>query len=409
MFTPELQLPDNQPVLRPAHLGQYLEAREQWGEYLTTPLMELLKSHSADLAIHEYTLPAFTTHERLHQTPACTIVTPVRVLGEKPLNIWRTPVLLQRECASIGPCEVAVWANTQFSVRWQTMPEAMEAFEDWQNKFTDSGLFTPDFRLRLTHTFLKAHDNFNQIRAGYMDAIAIDALARHFPLDHPIIWLDADTPFIGHGAIRQMRDAIVARKGHFVKANMVLVGEEMDAPFLAQRPEHEKVAAIYALARRMIESNLGPTDPRGYVDESGFGMTLGTYLACGGVGISDPLLGESRTLLARGRAVLDSNIPLVYHLKNARVGNSYRLFARLAQTLDPWQLPDRQDGDDYTDYQTLSQQKNSPIRSGPVAATGVHEMVRRMAARQEALTGTGLKDSQERRLEKIIARCGFAG
>ncbi len=175
---------------------------------------------------------------------------------------------------------------------------------------------------------------------------------------------------------------------------------------MAERTTAEKVAAIYSLARKLIEHNLAPTDNRGYVDESGLAMTMGAFLKSGGVSTSDPSVGESRGLLRRAKNLLDPTIPLLKYIPNARIGNSDRRFVQIARTQPPIALPKSEDGDDYVDYLSME----PAVPDEPLYVTtreSLEEMISYMDDRQYDRTGHRLTPRQCRHLGQTVTRFGF--
>jgi hypothetical protein len=348
--------------------------------------------------------------------PAATITMPVEIVREQRGTIFHAVRQIARASDRLAaPLEVFMWANTALTSTSvipleedrQHMLLAMNRLERLKDGLSALSL-PPQIRLRLAHRFQMPGENFNQIRSRYMQHIVLEATGRKLPGHHPVIWLDADTPFIIPHAIPLLIDAVLSRRAHFVHANTVYSGSRRNAPPLAQRPEAEKVAALYALTRRMIERNLEPTDPRGYVEESGLAFSIETWRRTGGNALADPTKGESRTLLERGRAALDPAIPLLSYIERARIGNSYRRFERLAETHYPCELPGMEDGPEYVDFQNMTGSQPMQCRDRPVTNQDAWEMVGRMTARQEARTNTSLTPAQVVRLERIIGRCAFA-
>jgi hypothetical protein len=244
-----------------------------------------------------------------------------------------------------------------------------------------------------------------------MDVLIMETRFQHItPEQDPVVvWIDANTPFLDSEALDLAEVAAREHRGWFIKTNLQLTSEEGPSDFsIGELSQSERVAMVYSIARRNLEWNLSPTDSRGYVEEPGMAMLLSTYRASGGVATTDPLLGESRTLLQRAGQALDlTATPLVWNENLARVGKSYRRFVWMAERYPAHVLAGSEEGDDYESFTTLVN-RNTPPRTDAVTIGEVLEMVRRMVAAQYERTGTGLTRAQAKRMIKIIHRCGFA-
>jgi hypothetical protein len=382
----------------------------EWDEsYFRSLLVEV-----SNLGLSPYTsynFPAFSSDEWM-QPPARTIVIPVDLMKESPETLERTLWRLRKVCRGMHRTEVVIWFNSYCDKTLAQIPGSITRFEEWAAELEGSRIGTRTFRLRAVHKFRKYETTkdgaFNEIRSAYMDAILNEARPRHFRFMHPVWWLDADTPFMTRGFIRKCERALREQYGHFVKANLQYSGDNPSALPFRERSGAEKVAALYAITRRMLERNLDPTADRGYVEESGLLMALGKYMLSGGVGISNPLLGESRTMLARAARALDTSIPLVYHVTSARIGNSYRRVVELARSMFAWELPGKEEGEDYEDYTSMKSVGLIGSRRDSVTVEEVQDMVRRLEEIQAKRSGTGLTAAQHRCLKLIVARFGFA-
>jgi hypothetical protein len=390
----------------------YIESRKQYAEWEMTYFSSVffvnrnfmfhgtLSRNFPDLSVSEW-----------WEAPTRTVVIPVETMTESYDNLYRTLLALKRACRKLGRTEVVIWFNTGYSGDLVVVQPAITRLETWILALEQSRIAIPNFRLRLTHRFrsdLSGLGDFNEVRAAYMDAIISEACPRYFRFMHPVWWLDADTPFITRNAIRLGERALAKRRGHFVKTNHQYSGDTPRLPVLSKRSDAEKVASVYALTRRMLERNLAPTDPRGYVEESGLLMALGNYMLCGGVGLMDPLLGESKTMLARASKVLDPAIPLVYHINAARIGNSYRRFRLLAATGKAYELAGSEEGENYQDSLAMTKIGLLTPRTDPVGVAEVRELVNRLIKLQYSRTQTHLTAAQARQLDLFISRCEFA-
>jgi hypothetical protein len=340
------------------------------------------------------------------RVPDRTEIIPVE-LSEDPDNLSQVIDALMLTCAQArGPSQVIIW----FNASEEFLEEASPTFEWWAEELLESGIFTPDFRLRVVESLRKPDDNFNNIRSDYMDVMVQDSVLRGFPPLHKLTWIDANTPFIARNAIGDMEEALAKRKGHFVKGNLQLTSDDNYQEFFArEKSEAEWVAVVYSITRRALEWNLDPevwnldTEcPYGYVEEPGLAMTLEAYVKSGGVATTIPWLGESRTLLQRANNTLDRSIPLVYYVKPARIGKTYRRFLWMAERYPAPVLANSQEGKDYESF-TTQVLADTPLRpAGSVTRRELRKMVRLMVETHYARSGKGLTYRQAKRIFKII-------
>jgi len=358
-------------------------------------------------------LPGFTPSE-WRTPPDRTIVVPVELMSTSWETLEQFLRILQRGCRNLGRTEVLIWFNTYFDPDgdWNIIPNAMRDFDIMLAELGNSDIPSRDFRLRVVHRFRISKDSsegaFNEIRSAYMDVLVWQARPRHYPYMHPVWWMDLDTPFMSRALIRVCEYALKEKRGHFIKANLQCVGGNPWAGPLTERSKAEKVASVFAVARRKLERNLTPTDSRGYVEESGLLLAFGKYMRSGGVGVCNPLLGESRTMLERAARVLDPSIPLVYYVKSARMGFDYRNWVLEATWRQAWELPGLEEGDGYLDYTAKAAKGIPPARTDAAAAGEIRTMIQRLETIQIERSGIGLTEPQRRQLELLITRLGFA-
>jgi len=384
-----------------ADINPYLYLRNSLGDVASGSNFMYHNTHDRPrITMHAEALPPFDGDEFWQVTPARTAVIPVE-LSELPSNVEAVLSRLRRACHNLGRTEVVLWFNSDAS----DIAVSMTRYHAWA-QWLETVRSSREFRLHAVHRFRAEGENFSGIRSNYMDAVIMSSVGRAISLDHKVWWLDANMPFIGRDAIVECENAVDLNLGHFVKANLIYVGEEPSNRPLSDRSDAEKVAAVYAFTRRQLEWNLGPTDARGYVEEPGMVMTLRSYIASGGIATTNPLLGESRTMLRRANGRVDSAIPLVHHVRSARIGKTSRRFRVLAERYPAWKLAGSEEGDDYVSYTTLVNQ-DVPLRSDRVTVDEVREMVRRMIAAQYRRTGSGLTEAQAVRNDMFIAQCGF--
>lgn len=398
--------------------SRYCSIRKESGEWGKLPCEATLgRAIGADdiYANVEYInlQPAWITH------PDWSAFVPIAHTSE-PIDLTTSVVDKIAESAKdgAGKVEINLWTNTRADN--DDMAHSMRVFDTYvaslkkwtRGRSRQKHGFGPD-RVRIRAVCMNDPDlDFNYIRAEGTAALAIDSMRRRIRPDHPIVWLDGDTPFMARDAIAKILTALRERKAHFVRGHLVLASDRGRIPAHKRPTEAEKIAGIYGLARQIIEEALDFNDPRGYVDESGLAFTVATYLLSGGVSVSDPNIGESKSLLIRGAQAqadnaLDPAIPLIGFVKDAVIGNSDRRFVKLAQCVSPKELPQSVAGDDYLDYIRL-EQTALPTRQNPVTESEVRQMVDSMFDRQKEHTPNfRIKPNRTAYLNSVISRCGF--
>jgi hypothetical protein len=261
---------------------------------------------------------------------------------------------------------------------------------------------------------MSAGECFNQIRANYMDSLARDALVRGFPLSHPVIWLDADSPYMSRAAIPDLIDAIVSGTAFFYHLNDQLTGDDPNALPFSQRTIEERTAAIYALTERMIHRKTRLRNIHGYMDESGTGFQLGNYLRYGGVGQVNNTIGESRILRLRTKR-WSLKEPRIEYLMAARLGISYRRLPLLLQQFSPAELAWHRTAEDYDDYVSLAAKNEPKAKSDTtISAVTIREMIDTLdRCSSPGIITAGkawspvLSTAQRRQLDLVIKRFGF--
>jgi hypothetical protein len=318
-----------------------------------------------------------------------------------------------------APVEVTLWANSKLGTTGvvdadlELLNRQNIVYEQFVRNCKEAfGRLDGRVRIRSTHNFFEPNHGMNEIRATGTYHIAFEALIRQFDLKHPISYIDADLTVMDSNTVINALTKLKAGDAHFVHTNLIYTGEAISGfkhPALSGKSKAEKVAGIYAIARGMLEQNLGPTEDHGYVEEPGLFFTLQTYLESGGIGTLNPKHGETRTLLRQAKKYLSPKIPLVYYVKNARMGISYRRFAHLAEIRPAWELAGSEEDDEYEEF-TVMQRLHGPQPKIVITEDAVRKMIDKLENIQiERLGSTkkGFKPEQRKRLEAIIARAAF--
>ncbi len=266
--------------------------------------------------------------------PTMTICIPVALGVENSETFAQTLVNINNS-ATEGKFEVIVWANT--SSKFASRDEAQIKFNallEEISRHTYSRL-----TIRPVFQFLESPEvTISNIRGNYMEAVVLDCQKRGFGLDHPILWLDADTTFVSNGSLEAIASSVRNGKGIFVHANLQFsadwaTGEKLDSLDFATR-----AFIVTEIHRRQGLRNRKEFDPPvGYMEESGLAFSLATYLRAGGVNRTDgmnesahlDIKFQNNYLLQEVRfknpQLLDElRSKYYYYLKSARIGTSGR-------------------------------------------------------------------------------------
>jgi hypothetical protein len=332
----------------------------------------------------------------------------------------------------VEPINALIWGNTTLSgTADEDEVYALNYFESLEIAHLVREEVTSDGQLLrvtamsdvLRPISVRPTGRFHTIRSNYMDWVIVDALRQKLSLETPIIWIDSDTPYLSHETIPNLIKALRDQEAYFPHANLVVCSQRGMTIPTADAPIPEKVTALYGMVRGMIEGNLQPCEPRGYVEESGMAMTLRTYLTLGGVHLPFDerhsfVMGESSGLLRAARYMLDKSIPLVSYVPGTNMGFSDRRFRRLAETVKPVMIPKSEDGEGYTDFTALNVSSQINVDTGTTAhrpatttRADLWEMVRFMEHRQVSRPNTTTKQvlstAQLKEVGELIVRWGF--
>lgn len=364
---------------------------------------------------------------------AATVGTPLRLSREPQSNIIHTIRCLERAAHAMDDrLEVWLWANdtlelpVDFGKPARSVGEYEEvAFEQANEQFDRLVNATEDvpydrdaLTLRYGFDFLRDGDYqgshpMTSIRSNFMEAMLHDALLRDLPASQPVFWVDADTTFIGRQAFPRGLRALHGG-ALLVKMALVFTGEPGDARPPSQRTESERLAAIFAIARQIVERPLEGEASRPYPEECGVGLTLGTLALAGKL---QPMgsLGESRLLQINLMRRVGVKAAEFLHLpRSASIGTSTRTLEQLIR--NNTELALALEDDSYVPYtryrfdleEFLPGTVEPPLagRTAGVAMGLLYDLHKRQQA-----AGGGIRHFPDlaalNRFSRVVARLGF--
>lgn len=251
--------------------------------------------------------------------------------------------------------------------------------------------YFPDIQPRFFMTYIQNRTPQNAWRR-VITSILADSLLQQRPLDYPILRFDAGTRAIASGTIENMATAIENNEAHLIKApssfkwvrSSRLLPRQLDElPRRERQAAH--VAGIYALAKSIVEGQLGSTEERPYHEESGSGAQLGTWLRImTAIQNDDPQnksnKNENSVFLHWAKKLPGSHAAPFRYLdynagSHATISDQSR---HLAERLRPWHIPLALDGLSLSELAT---------ESAPVQRRDVIAMVGITLLRQEQACG----------------------
>jgi hypothetical protein len=397
--------------------GQYIEGRQSRGE---TTSLQVTPDGIFDFEVAEQIDLLSPRAREVEGYPTMFIHGALAISPDNPepdAGVLRSIDNLYRAAEYDGPIELQIWGNSrpEKDAAGNTINTAAEDAEFARvatmiDRHLQEGNKQGLVQTRIAHTYSNKH--LVDVRSDGMDWLIYND-RHHDNLSGSVwAWFDmADLTFMSRTALYDLYDALaIKRYAHFVKANLHFTADECETP-LTERDDAEKIAIIYSMTRRLIERNLGPLDERGwYEDECTFAGLVDDYVRLGGVDRTSETMGESKSLLQRGKEALTfpPGKPLLYHVDSARVGTSYRRQHLLARTHRAIDLHSLDGQPNYQTYHELTEQGEAqPLRQDPVTPEELWEMIGEICLSQEQKTGTSLTSAQRQYLSHLIKRCMF--
>lgn len=336
------------------------------------------------------------------EAPTMTICIPVDLKNEDP-NMVAELVERIQNASGDSNYEVLFWINAKSDESLTS--EQREKYIEFTTAI--SKVEHSRLTLRTALQILpEGTATISNIRANYMEAVAIDAEKRGFQQDHPVLWLDADTTFISKDSLKSLADSIRSGESAFVHANLQYSADWANGVPLDELDDATKAIVANEIHRRQGRRGLDPRRARDeYVEESGLGFSISTYLKAGGVNRDDPV-NESAFLMYK----FDRNCPdetkfqyskFFMKIPSSRIGTSARRHYELVKRYGADILYDP-DGEGYGAGGLYSGMDKTNDQK-PIA----REDMQRLFRRQELMQGSVQRwirhaATNDRRLEKFF-------
>jgi hypothetical protein len=247
------------------------------------------------------------------EKPDCTVCVPIAIMGEGQESVLSTVGSIKRAQQSSGrPVELVLWANAKRSVssgadNAEIDTVSRDRYETLKTEL--AGLAGDGLRIRTALQINDPDTTISEVRANYMDAVAMQAVQKGYGYEHPVIWLDADTTALSKNALKDLADGVRKFDSKFVHADSRWSVDWADRP-LAEQDDATKAVALNEIRRRqLVRMNKSEHVIQGaYTEEWGLAFAMGTYLEAGGVDTSDAS-NESMNLILRAQRSDSANMP----------------------------------------------------------------------------------------------------
>lgn len=224
--------------------------------------------------------------------PALTVCIPVAVTKEEPATVMHTVELVKRSQQELGkPVDVIVWANAKYAGE-DSEAATQEAAQ--ANYVTMQEMLKPadgeGLRIQTALEVLPEEEaTMVKLRSNYMDALSVQAAERGYGVDHPVLWMDADTTMLSPAALGKIEASVRNFDAMVVHTNLRYNLDWANGTPLGELDDASKAVAIHEIHRRQrtrFEEAMNTPDSGaalGYNDEPGTAFALGSYLAGGGL------------------------------------------------------------------------------------------------------------------------------
>lgn len=277
-----------------------------------------------------YSLLEPVSERQTEQKPEMTICIPVALLAEDQATIDHTLDAINESQKQLGkPVEVILWTNVvtpkpeaKPSLRQRVKERRMAAKAEKRYQELRSSLLQfdhTDLQIKTAFQALPEEEfSISKIRSNYMEAAAINAHRNDYDPSHPVLWLDADITYMTKNTLPVLNNKLRAGKTMFVHADERFTTEWADGKPMSERDPATRAIMIDEIHRRRFAKMAKKQGKHvGYVEESGLGFTLDTYLNLGGVNTNDAV-NESSNLIAHGGQLLISGEVTRYPEPSAR-------------------------------------------------------------------------------------------
>lgn len=145
----------------------------------------------------------------------------------------------------------------------------------------------------------------NIVRNNFMEAVIARLMDGEIDIDHPVLWLDADTTRIRPGTLRAVQQDIKKHPFGFCHTGIDYSLEWLEGTRPQDWDAYSKLLFVDEMVRRAFKraahqqfSSENSIEDRIYAEESGLAFPLSTYLTSGGLHSKDSI-GESYHLRRR--------------------------------------------------------------------------------------------------------------
>lgn len=318
MKTHERELPQEESTLLDSPLGRVLVGYFGDARFMRTAHVDPSRANTVigQLDIMAAKLDELGGYDHQFEVPELTIGIPVAEESEDLDSIRRTLQQISKTKTHFGGhVEVIVWSNvigpsrSSSSGRYRDIRSVIEPFA------------RPGLEISLAHDSIRLDDKresmftgdgdimpMSVVRQHMMDAIISRAYHRGYSMDHPVMWLDADTTFIQSSSFNR-----VVNKAHSGMVSIFQPRLDYHVDWLGgDDAELDYATRIFiideVMRRRFRKSMLGGQIPGEYQEECGSFFPLSAYLLAGGLSPTSHETGHLLDQLSHTTESVDSQL-----------------------------------------------------------------------------------------------------
>lgn len=363
--------------------------------------------------------------EPLNERPAntgMTICVPVAIQSETPETIERLMQQIATASAGVeGGVNVIIWANAKTTpTQKQFIQEQCKPlYNHLRQQLTpfDSNTVTINTAFEAIDT-----DSFilSTIRGNFMETVIARLMNGEIDIDHPVLWLDADTTRIRPKTLRAVQQDIKERPFGFCHPDIAFSLEWLEGISPHDWDPYSRLLFVDEMAQRAfnrvacLQGNVPtPINDRVYAEESGLAFPISTYLASGGLRQKDRM-GESALLQRRyqqhGAGFFDrlarseADNPYLYDVRwldatGVGIEMSARRIHRLLQE-QPTEEVDfsRTFANDYV----LATEQEAPPDDQVVDTSRMEALARTILTRKRGTSSETLQQDTRKRVERML-------
>ncbi len=228
-------------------------------------------------------------------TPAVlTACVPLAICHEAPDTIRTLLGQVQKSQKALNePVEVLFWANANYTPGSESEVTA-SAHASYEQLRTITKEFASDgIRIDTALEIVPKEDfSMSKVRQHYMDALVAKAVATNMPVQHAVMWLDADTTFLSKNCFSEVVEWADEPAVGFFHPDIDYSASWAAGQLIDSLDIASKAFVADEVQRRELRKDAYETNavtPFEYVDEPGLSFSLMTYLLSGGVNPSYPI------------------------------------------------------------------------------------------------------------------------